>query len=339
MGLRVMEVILPEKHSVGLLSLLEKCDTLGVWREELDHGNIMVRILVPSGLTEAVTDKITANYSGVEGFRVMIFSLEATIPSPEAPPEKPADETAAAADAETAKLKLRISREELLEDVTQGLLPQTIYILTIVLSSLVAAIGLIRSDVVIIIGAMVIAPFLGPNVALALGATLGDPGLILKSLKSLVIGILVALVTAFIIGYTLEIDPTTPAIISRTALGIGDIGLALAAGVVGALAYTTGVSTALIGVMVAAALLPPLVNTGILVGAGEWHMALGAFLLFITNIICLNLAGVMTFLAQGIRPRTWWEAEKARRATVIALSFWAIALIILLLIILFWWKN
>ncbi len=109
--------------------------------------------------------------------------------------------------------------------------------------------------------------------------------------------------------------------------------LALAAGTAGALAFTTGIHTPLVGVMVAVALLPPLVASGLCVGAGRWTMAGGAFLLFLANLICINLAGVATFLVHGIRPRTWWEADKARKAARVALGVWLVLLAALALAI------
>lgn len=66
---------------------------------------------------------------------------------------------------------------------------------------------------------------------------------------------------------------------------------------------------------VAVALLPPLVTLGLLIGAGQIGTASGALLLFLINVICVNLAGVGTFLVQGIRPLTWWETDRARKAS------------------------
>ena len=81
--------------------------------------------------------------------------------------------------------------------------------------------------------------------------------------------------------------------------------------------------------MVAVALLPPLVTLGMLAGSGFWKEALGALLLLLTNLICINLAGVVTFLLQGVRPRTWWEAKQAKKATRNAILIWATLLILL----------
>jgi uncharacterized membrane protein len=86
--------------------------------------------------------------------------------------------------------------------------------------------------------------------------------------------------------------------------------------------------------MVAVALLPPLVAGGLLVGAGHLKPGGGALMLFVTNIICVNLAGVVTFLLQGVRPRTWWETHKARQATQKAIMLWTTLLILLAIVVL-----
>ena len=96
--------------------------------------------------------------------------------------------------------------------------------------------------------------------------------------------------------------------------------MALASGGAGALAFTAGVPTVLVGVMVAVALLPPLASLGLLLGSGYSLPALKAGLLLITNIICVNLAGVVVFWIQGVRPTSWWEEKQAQRATKISIA-------------------
>jgi uncharacterized membrane protein len=112
--------------------------------------------------------------------------------------------------------------------------------------------------------------------------------------------------------------------------GIGDVILALAAGSAGTLAFTSGVPAVVVGVMVSVALLPPLVAAGLLAGAGYGMKATGAFILILTNVTCINLAAVATFLVLKVRPRTWWEEERARKATRLAVATWVIMLAILL---------
>ncbi|PID99945.1 MAG: TIGR00341 family protein, partial [Acidobacteria bacterium] len=99
-------------------------------------------------------------------------------------------------------------------------------------------------------------------------------------------------------------------------------------------AFTSGASGALIGVMVAVALMPPLVACGILLGAGHLLLAFKALCLVITNVICVNLAGVGTFFIQGVRPGTWWEAKKAKKSARTAVILWSCLLSLLIVIIL-----
>ena len=152
------------------------------------------------------------------------------------------------------------SREELKEDIKNAARCSRVHLAMAVLSTIVAIVGLRHNNVTVIIGAMVIAPYLGPNVPLALATTLG------------------------------------------------------------ALAFTTGASATLIGLMVAVAFLPPLVTFGLLLGGGQPVLAMGALSLFLVNLICVNLAGVTTFLVQGIHPATWWEKDRAAKATRVAIG-------------------
>jgi uncharacterized hydrophobic protein (TIGR00341 family) len=242
------------------------------------------------------------------------------------PEKKPPQDVQTIAEKLTKAVSERVSREELYADVIRTTKISKVYAFMVALSSIVAAVGVMEDSVAVIIGAMVIAPLLGPSVALSLATTLGDTNLAKRALKASMLGIFVALGLAFLMGLVLPIDTSNAEIVSRTRVGLGDVAIALAAGSAGALAFTTGLSAILIGVMVAVALLPPLVTFGLLMGSGHELLALGSILLFITNFICVNLAGVAIFLAQGIRPADWLEARKAKNATYLALLLWIVML-------------
>ena len=113
--------------------------------------------------------------------------------------------------------------------------------------------------------------------------------------------------------------------------------LALSAGIAGSLSITKGVAQALVGVMVAVALLPPIVTAGLLlIGSMYLRDAVSAFLLFSINVVCINLAGVITFITQGISPKTWWEKKKARKMVWKAILIWFLLLLSLALMIMFY---
>jgi uncharacterized hydrophobic protein (TIGR00341 family) len=195
-----------------------------------------------------------------------------------------------------------------------------------------------RGLVAVVIGAMVIAPLLRPNMGLALAATLGDVALAIKSMKAILLGFLLATGLSVMLGLSMQVDPSVNEIAARTNVGISDVLLAVAAGSAGALAFTTGLPTSLIGVMVAVALLPPLVAAGLLLGSGHTGLAIRAFVLLATNVACINLAGVVTFLAKGVRPRSIWDESKAKKATRLSIAFWLVMVLILASLIAFLWK-
>jgi uncharacterized hydrophobic protein (TIGR00341 family) len=259
---------------------------------------------------------------------MVLLPVEAAVPRPEKAQEPSSEDPSVAA--QTAKkAPLRVSREELYADVSASSELTMVYLVMVLLSTIVAAIGLMRGNVAVVIGAMVVAPLLGPNVALALGTTLADEKLGRNAMRVLAAGVGAAAMLSLIVGALFQVDPAVQEIASRTEVGLSDIILALAAGSAGVLAFTSGISTALIGVMVAVALLPPLVVGGLLVGAGYVRSGGQALLLFGINVICVNLAGVLTFLLQGVRPRTWWEANRARKASRRAIAIWSVLLILL----------
>ena len=331
-ALRLLELTIPAADLDRVPSLCEGLRTVQVWDSSAAPTTGLVRILIEAQDAEALSDVFVRAFGADAAFRLTLFPVEATVPAvvepePSAPP--------AAAPGQPAARRPRIGREELYEDISQASRTSGVYLAMVAISTVVAALGLIRGDVAIIIGAMVIAPLLGPNIALSLAATLGDTALARRSLRAIGAGVALAAGLSLLLGAVLAVDPSAHELAARTQPRTGDIVLALGAGAAGALAFTSGVPAVVVGVMVAVALLPPLVAAGLLAGAGFGRQAWGAVVLMLTNLTCVNLAAVATFLAQRVRPRTWWEADRARRATRIAMTTWAVMLAALIALILY----
>ena len=206
------------------------------------------------------------------------------------------------------------------------------FLVLVVLSTAVAAIGLIENNVAVVIGAMVIAPLLGPNLAFGLSTALGDIDLMRKSVLTTFAGITLAVCLSIAIGVFWPFDVSGPELASRTRAGLDSVVLALASGAAAALSLTTGLSSVLVGVMVAVALLPPAVTLGLMLGHGEVNLAINAGLLLNINVVCINLSSKIVFFIKGIRPRTWYEKEKAQRAMTIYVVVWFVTLVVLVLL-------
>ncbi|MEX0886453.1 MAG: TIGR00341 family protein [Phycisphaeraceae bacterium] len=332
MALRLIEIVLPRERGLEVRNMLQREPDDNLWQETLDSGQILLRFVVDARETGPIIDRFHNRFGDDERFQLLVVPVAAALPRREAKAE---DDEAGEIDKSTPKPRGRgLSREELHHEVSDMTQFSGVFIAAVLLSSVVATVGMMRDNVAAIIGAMVIAPLLGPNVALAFATTIGDTRLLRRALATNLAGIAAALALAAACGVALTVDPTSPELASRTSVALGDVALALASGTAGALALTTGVPAALVGVMVAVALLPPTIALGLMIGSGYWPEAVGAGLLLATNVICVNLAGVGTFLVQGIRPRTWWEAERARRGARLALMVWCAVLLALVGLIL-----
>ncbi|OQX86324.1 MAG: TIGR00341 family protein [Candidatus Latescibacteria bacterium 4484_7] len=331
MALRLLEVIIPQSSVEEMQEILKNENLLDLWREEKFKEINVYKLVTRSEDAESIMDKFEKRFSALSEFRIVLLPVEATVPRPSFEKEQAKD--ANVAPEEKKRKRLRVSREELYDKLVDSAQLNYVYVAMISLATVVAAIGLIQSNIVIVIGAMVIAPLLGPSVALSLATTLGDPDLGRRSLKTNVVGILLAFVIAVAMGMIFRVDAPTRELASRTAIAPFDIIVALAAGSAGALAFTSGISTILIGVMVAVSLLPPLAACGVLIGNGFVSLGAKSFLLFLANFISINLAGVLTFTLQGIRPLNWWEEKKAKSMTRFALFLWLVLLALLLTVI------
>lgn len=329
MPLRLLEITVAADDAADLDGLLDEREVAVHSEADAPDGRHVVRVVIPMDETEALTDELTDRFGKSDRYGVLIMSVEAMLPVPEEPDEQPEE-----ADEEEDKLPAnRVSREELYEDVSTAAQLSPVYLATVGLSTVVAAAGLMRGDVAVIIGAMVIAPLLGPTVAFALGLTLGDLSLSRLAAKTSAAAVAVAFALSVATGMFLPVDPEVGELAARTQVGLGDVAIAMAAGSAGSLAYTTGLPTAIIGVMVAVALLPPLVAAGLLLGAGHPELAAGSAVLTMVNFTCISLAAVATFLVRRVRPRTWWETEKAKRATRLAVLSWLFLLAVLVTLI------
>jgi len=331
MALRMVEIFLPapkddtgQAQQQNLEKLIEDLEAIGIWQQKLNDDRTKLRVLIRTEATEALLDTVDKHFAWRKDYRVVLLPVEATEPRIE---EKP--------DESEPKKNLKIGRvavEEIRQDLVEGSKVNWLFLVTVILSTIVAAVGLIKDSVAVIIGAMVIAPLLTPNMALALATTLGDLKLARRVLWTNIVGVVVAFTLALGIGTLIPIEQNDQ-IMLRTGVSYADLILGLAAGAAGALAFTTGVPPGLVGVMVAVALLPPVVVCGLEIGAGHMNEALGALMLLAANVICVNLAGVVIFYLKGIRPRAWWEADKARRALGIVVVIWTMALIVLMSLI------
>ncbi len=338
LSLRLLKVVVDDDEADNVARILEEHGAPPHWRSPSGDSRTTIDAILPGAGNEPVLEALEKEYSGREGFRLVLLPVQATIPRIQEKETKEGegsskDEEAGELDRKGGKGSQRISREELYTELSWAARTTPYYLVMVGLSAVVASAGLLMGDTAVIIGAMVIAPLLGPNMALGLSATLGDTELGKAAFGASAVGAGVAFGVSLLVGLLLTVDPEGAEIAMRTSVGFGHVALALAAGAAGVLSITGGMGVGLVGVMVAVALLPPLVAAGLLIGDGWWSYGFGALLLVVANVSCVNLAAIATFLAQGVRPLSWWEEGRARRATAFAAVLWAGLVVALLAVI------
>ncbi len=284
----------------------------------------LIQVVMRDGPVQALLDNLQSLLEDRSGWRVTVEELDLTLPKlPEPKNEK---KTASS----------QHTREELYVQVSSNAKLNWDYITMVALSTVVAAVGLVSDGVAAVIGAMVIAPLLGPIMGFAMGAALGELPLLRKGILTLLAGIGVALVVSFILALIMPPNWESRELMSRAEVRLDGLALAMAAGGAAALSVTRGTASALVGVMVAAALLPPGAAFGLFLGYGEWTLALRAALLLSLNVAALILSALIVFRLRKIRPRSWIEQKHAARAVWInaaisaAFLLGAVALIVML---------
>lgn len=187
------------------------------------------------------------------------------------------------------------------------------YWLELVISAGIATMGLVLNSPAVVIGAMLISPLMGPILGAGLGLATGDLYLGIKAVFSLVTSVLAAVAFSAGLVWALPFHSQTGEILARTQPNLLDLGVALLSGIAGAVVVCRGGGgggvTALPGVAIAVALMPPLCTVGFGVGSG-WVRPIiyGAGLLFVTNLVAIGASAFAVFLlvrmdAMDIRER------------------------------------
>ena len=190
------------------------------------------------------------------------------------------------------------------------------------LSSAIAAFGIAMDNVIMVIGAMMLAPMLSPFVSSALSLAVGDKRLMKSSLRAGTESIVISIAVAVIALTTIPVS-RTPVLEMIISPGLPTIMLSLLVGAAAALTFTTGLRDQIAGVAVAIALVPPLAAVGIGVKIQDYYLAAQSLSVALQNALSIIVAGFATFRIMGVKPSTYYkkkEAEKLRPVITAAIA-------------------
>lgn len=205
----------------------------------------------------------------------------------------------------------RISREELQSRAADLAPAASTYFVLLVVSTAIATAGLLLDSAATIIGAMVVAPLMGPALSASVGVVVDDDTLAGRGVVLQVTGICVAVATAAVIGWALRgtvllppgFDITTvPEVRERTTPSVLALFLALGSGIAGVVSLVRNVGSVLVGVAIAVALVPPAATAGLGIAWGHPTVVVTAGTLVLINLLSINLTALILLWLSGYRP-------------------------------------
>ena len=199
-------------------------------------------------------------------------------------------------------------KKQIYQSVVDGSEPKLSFYILVILSTIIAAYGLIANSTAVVIGAMIVAPLMTPIVGIALSLVSGDSHLFKIAMIAEIGGVICSVGLGYLSGtITFGVDLSSE-ILARTQPLPYDILVALAAGLAGAYGLVNPrINPALAGVAIAVSLAPPLAVTGICLALVRYDLALGAFLLFFANFLAIQLASIFTFIVKGFVDYSHYE--------------------------------
>ncbi|WP_071933338.1 TIGR00341 family protein [Halodesulfurarchaeum formicicum] len=327
--MRLVQIAVPTGKRGTVLETLDSLDIEYVVSEETGSRNIaaVVEFPLPASAVEDVLDELRE--VGVDEEAITVVIEAQTVISRKFDALKDRYEEANKED------PAKIAREELVATV-DGLAPDiSTYVVMSIISAIVATAGILLDSPAVVVGSMVIAPLIGPAMATSVGSVVADREIFVRGVTRQAIGFGVAIPAAALFAlFAKSVNLVPPGIdllaieqvSGRLSPDFLSLAVALGAGVAGALSLSTGVSTALVGVMIAAALIPPTAVIGIGIAWAMPQAVLGASVLVLVNVLSINLAALLVLWYEGYQPEDWFQLSEARTATLKRIAVLAVAI-------------
>lgn len=316
--MRLVQVTIPAGKREAILGALDDEEIDYVLSEESSGGDYTAIVFfpLPTNAVEPVLESLREAGLDEQAYTVVLDAKTVESRKFDALTERYAEEE---------KSDDRIAREELIAtaaDLAPHLRP---YIVMTIISAVVATAGVLLDAPAVVVGSMVIAPLIGPAMATSVGTVVDDSEMFLRGVKLQLLGFAAAVASAAAFAAAARFIHLVPPgldvlaidqVEGRLSPDFLSLGVALGAGAAGALSLSSGVSSALVGVMIAVALIPPTAVIGIGIAWGLPRAVLGASILVMVNVFSINLAALAVLWYQGYRPESWFRLEEAKAATI-----------------------
>lgn len=328
--MRLVQITVPPGERDTVLGVLEEYDIDYVLTDETGSRRYTAIVYFPLP-TEAVQDVLDAlRDAGLsEDAYTVVLAAETVVSRRFEKLRKEYEENST--QEQVARAELKTTAEGLVSSLPT-------YVILTVVSAVIATVGLLLDSPAVVVGSMVIAPLIGPAMSASVGTVVDDAKLVNRGIKLQVLGLVLAVAAAAMFALVVRwaslvppgLDPTTIGQVqARLSPDFLSLVVALGAGVAGAMSLTAGVSSALVGVMIAVALIPPAATMGIGIAYGLPVVALSSGVLTLVNVLSINLAALVVFWYAGYRPHDFLRREQARSRTVKRVGVLVVAIAVL----------
>ena len=300
--MRLIQVFVPTADRAAVSDALTEMDVDYLFTDEDSRRDGTVAYVpVPTGAVDVVLDRLYDAGLDEDTYTVVADVDRATVPNVAELTDRYVEGPRGERGASNVEIRERAADLE----------PDTAtYVSFAVLSAIVAVGGLLLDSAIVIVGAMVIAPFAGSTLSASVGAVISDREMIVDSATSQAVGLVVAYVGAVAMSAALQWTGFVPSILVVSRVdqvsafltpNLLTLAIAIAAGFAGALALATDLPVSIAGVAVAAAIVPAAATAGIGTVWGQPLVVLGAVVLLSVNIVFINLAAYVALVSLGYR--------------------------------------
>ncbi|WP_339102449.1 DUF389 domain-containing protein [Haloterrigena salinisoli] len=329
--MRLVQVFVPSEDHDAVRETLSEMEVEFVFSDADDHRDgSLANVPVPAGAVDTVLERLYDAGLDDDTYTVVTEVDRATVPNAEELTDRYVE--GPKGDRGASHSEIRERAEDLTPDTAT-------YLAFAIASAIVAVAGLLLDSAIVIVGAMVIAPFAGSTLSASAGAVISDREMVVDSATSQVTGLVIAYVGAIVMSVFLQQTGFVP-----STLDVGRVGqvsgfatpnlltlvIAIAAGFAGALALATDLPVSLAGVAVAAAIVPAAAAAGIGTAWGEPLIVAGGIVLLLMNIVFINLTAYLTLIALGYRSSV---IRNIRENAEVSLRTGAYAVIVLLFLV------
>ncbi|WP_284011450.1 TIGR00341 family protein [Haloarcula pelagica] len=324
--MRLVQILIPQGSRSAILEALDEEGIDYAVFDEVGRGEFeaMVQFPIPPSGVEPVMDDLVEAGAQKDAYTIVL------------PTETVVSERLSALVERFPGL--RIAREELYARA-QDLAPATsTFFAFLFLSTVIATTGLLLDSAATIIGAMVVAPLMGPAISASVGTILDDPEMASRGVTLQVTGLLAAIATAAVMGWLLKqtvlIPPgldirTVPQVAERTSPNFLSLFLALGSGMAGSISIMRGSGSTLVGVAIAVALVPPAATSGLGIAFGLPGVAIAGAVLVVVNLLAINISALGLFWLAGFKPLDAGQFEGVRASVLSRIVVIAIAIAVL----------